>query len=305
MIDVKKVDEMMYRDRYIKHCSKDYDFVWECVRQNKKMLEEAIIVKKDKFNIDDTFNCTAVVEAMLMDYENVNQDVYNKLISLIYSNKDLCRIVLNGAANGGYSFLLFTLFNHNLELSEEMKSYAVDEALNKKGTTRWYQKIEDYMKELDAKGVTDEQTVNLDLDGCSLPVGAKSGCKYLFSMFSGLSEELAHGTGEYDIRYHILRNPNWSLEEKSKLVYQFFVKDDVYDEYLELWEWGIINDKVNYSPDGPLLDKSELYYYTFDDLVNILGNEKDAKWIYDEIEFCRMMHRIRPQEWERDFTLKK
>ena len=35
MIDVKKVDEVMYRDRYIKHCSADYDFVWECIRNNK------------------------------------------------------------------------------------------------------------------------------------------------------------------------------------------------------------------------------------------------------------------------------
>ena len=31
----------------------------------------------------------------------------------------------------------------------------------------------------------------------------------------------------------------------------------------------------------------------------------DAKYLYDEIEFCKMMHQIRPQEWERDFPLKK
>ena len=121
MIDVKKVDEVMYRDRYIKHCYADYEFVWECIRNKKDSLEEAIVVKRDKFDENDTFTHLAIVEAMLMDYENIDKDVYNKLVSLIYSNQDLARIVLNGAANGGYSFLLFTLFNPILRASFSLK----------------------------------------------------------------------------------------------------------------------------------------------------------------------------------------
>lgn len=305
MIDVKKVDEVMYRDRYIKHCYTDYEFVWECIRNKKDALEEAIVVKRDKFDENDTFTHLAIVEAMLMDYENIDMDVYNKLVSLIYSNQDLARIVLNGAANGGYSFLLFTLFNHDLVLTEEMKAFAVNEAMNKIGTSRWYKRREEYSAELVRQGVTDDKTVQMEIDGCVVPMGAKTGCEYLYSMMAGLSEELAHGTGEFDIRYQILRNPNWTREEKEKLVYEFYVKDDVYDEYLELWEWGIINDDVNCRDGVPVLDKSELSYYTYDELLAFFGNEKDAKYLYDEIEFCKMMHQIRPQEWERDFPLKK
>lgn len=305
-MDTKKIDEIMYISRYIKHCNDDYNFVWECIKNNKSILEEAIIVKKDKFVENDIFNCTTIVEAMLMDYESVDEDVYNKLVSLIYSNTDLCRLVLNGAANGGYSFLLYTLFNHNLELTEEMKAFAVKEAMNKIGTSLWYKEKQEYSDLLDSKGITDDITVQMDLDGCVVPIGAKTGSMHLNYMFKCLSEELAHGTGEYDIRYHILRNPNWSVEEKEKLVHEFFVSDNTYDEFLELWEWGIVNDDVNYIDDCmPCLDKSELYYYTLDDLIKIYNNVDTAKYIYDEIEFCRMMHKIRPQQWESAYTLKK
>ena len=298
-----KIDEILYRDKYIKHCKDDYYFVWDIVKNYNNILNESIMVKRDKFNENDTFNHLAIVEAMLVDYDSVDKDIYNKLVSLIYSNTDLARIVLDGAANGGYSFLLYTLFNYNLVLSDEMKEFAVSEAMNKIGTTLWRKKRNEYSKSLDERGVSDDITVNMDIDGCSFPIGAKSGCEHLHYMFSILSDELAHGIGEFDIRYHILRNPNWSTEEKRKLVYDFFESDETYDEFLELWEWGIIND--NYVDNIPCLDKSDLYYYSFSDLVNILGNSDIAKEVYDEINFCKLMHELRPQEWEKEFVLKK
>ena len=304
MISSGKVDEIMYRGRYIKKCQKDYEFVWDCVKRNNPMLEESIVVKRDKFDESDTFTNLAIVEAMLMDYDSVDKDIYRKLVDLIYSNTDLARIVLNGAANGGYSFLLFTLFNHGLVLSEEEKTFAVNEALNKIGTSRWYEMRESYSKELDENGVTDEQTVSMNIDGMDIPIGAKSGCKHLFYMFYSLSDELAHGTGEFDIRYHILRNPNWSIEEKRQLVHEFYVDDSTYDEYLELWEWGIVNDDVNYKGCMSCLDKSDLYYYTLEDLVKIYGSLETAKYIYDEICFCKMMHSIRPQGWQKELSNK-
>ncbi len=305
-MDTFKIDEILYRDRYIKRCYEDYNFVWDIIKNDRNILNKAIEVKRDKFNENDTFTHLAIVELMLINYEDVPSDIYNKLVNLIYSNTDLARIVLDGAANGGYSFLLYTLFNYDLELSQEMKEYAQSEAMNKIGTTLWRKKWREYSSSLDEAGVSDDITVNMNIDGMDLPIGAKSGCEYLHYMFSTLSDELAHGTGEYDIRYHILRNPNWSVDEKEKLVYEFFESQETYDEFLELWEWGIINDYVNYINDCvPCLDKSDLYYYTFEDLCDIYGNADTAKYIYDEIQFCKLMHEIRPQEWEREFVLKK
>lgn len=305
-MDTFKIDEILYRDRYIKHCYEDYNFVWNIIKNDRDILNKAIEVKRDKFNENDTFTHLAIVELMLINYEDVPSDIYNKLVNLIYSNPDLARIVLDGAANGGYSFLLYTLFNYDLELTQEMKEFAQSEAMNKIGTTLWRTKRREYSSFLDEAGVSDDITVNMNIDGMDLPIGAKSGCEYLHYMFSTLSDELAHGTGEYDIRYHILRNPNWSVDEKEKLVYEFFESQETYDEFLELWEWGIINDHVNYINDCvPCLDKSDLYYYTFEDLCDIYGNIDTAKYIYDEIQFCKLMHDIRPQEWEREFVLKK
>jgi hypothetical protein len=305
-MDTFKIDEILYRDRYIKHCYEDYNFVWNIIKNDYDILNKAIEVKRDKFNENDTFTHLAIVELMLINYKDVPKDIYNRLVGLIYSNTDLARIVLNGAANGGYSFLLYTLFNFDLELTQEMKEFAQSEAMNKIGTTLWRKKRREYSSSLDEAGVSDDVTVNMNIDGMDMPIGAKSGCEYLHYMFSTLSDELAHGTGEYDIRYHILRNPNWSVEEKKKLVYEFFESQETYDEFLELWEWGIINDNVNYIDDCvPCLDKSDLYYYTFEDLCNIYGSIDTAKYIYDEIQFCKLMHQIRPQEWECEFVLKK
>ncbi len=305
-MDYAKIDEIIYKDKYIRKCRDDYYFVWKKIKDNRDILSEAIKVKKDKFNESDTFTYNAIVEAMLEHYDSINEDVYNELVNKIYSNTDLARIVLDGAANGGYSFLLYTLFNHELKLTDEMKQFAVSEAMNKIGTTLWRKKRKEFSNSLDEKGITNEETVNMDMDGCVVPIGAKAGCEYLHYMFSTLSDELAHGTGEYDIRYHILRNPNWTREEKQKLVFEFFESDETYDEFLELWEWGIINDNVNYINDCvPCLDKSDLYYYTLDELEDIYGNINTAEYIYEEIQFCKMMHELRPQQWEKEFRLKK
>lgn len=305
-MDYSKIDEIIYKDKYIRKCREDYYFVWNNIKENIDILKEAIIVKKDKFNESDIFTHNAIVEAMLEHYDSIDKEVYNELVNKIYSNTDLARIVLDGAANGGYSFLLYTLFNHDLKLTEEMKKFAVTEAMNKIGTTLWRKKRTEYSKSLDERGITNEETVNMNIDGCNVPIGAKSGCEYLHYMFSTLSDELAHGTGEFDIRYHILRNPNWTREEKQQLVYDFFETDETYDEFLELWEWGIVNDNVNYINDCiPCLDKSDLYYYTLEDLEKIYGNIDTAKYIYEEIQFCKLMHELRPQQWEMEYRLKK
>ena len=60
---------------------------------------------------------------------------------------------------------------------------------------------------------------------------------YMASVFASLSNTQAHGRGDFDIRYWILRNSNWTSKEKQKLIMDFWADDDVYDEVLEQWEW--------------------------------------------------------------------
>lgn len=302
MVDIEKLDDELYRSRYGRPRVGDYNEIWERIKSNPEVLQEAVQVRRDKFDQYDTVKGLAICDAMLRDYKSVDEASYNNLINSIYTNPDIARIVLEGASNGGCSFLLMSLCNPKLKLTEEQKAFAVNEAMNKIGTIRWQQREKDFSKRLDDIGVSDDDTYFINIDGCINPIGQKSGSQYMNYMFSSLSKTQAHGVGEFDIRYHILRNPNWSLEEKQKLIMDFWCDDEAYDECLEQWEWGIVNGSDN---SMLLLDKSDLYEYTYDMLKKFYGDKETTDRMWNEIQFCRQMHELRPMQWELGTLSKK
>ncbi len=113
-----------------------------------------------------------------------------------------------------------------------------------------------------------------------------------------------HGSSTFDIHYQILRNPNWSIWEKQKLVMDFWDKDEDYDERLEDWEWDVTNDRANYQGNNfPPFDKYELFnVYTYDMLSKIHQDKATTDRIWEEMEFCKLMHILRPQQWEKEVT---
>lgn len=306
MVDIEKLDYVLYKSIYVKPRVGDYNEIWSRIKNNSEVLREAVQVKRDKFDEHDIVKGLTICDSMLIDYNSVDKVAYNNLINSIYTNTDIARIVMDGASNGGCSFLLMSLWNHNLKLTEEQKAFAVNEAMNKIGTTRWQQGIEELSKKLDDMGITDDNTTFIDIDGCINPIGQKTGSQYMNHIFSTLSITQAHGIGEFDIRYHIIRNPNWSLNEKRKLIVDFWCDNETYDEYLEQWEWGVINDFTNFK-DNPIfqLEKNDLYEYSYDILLKFYGNKEITDRIWDEIQFCKQMHKLRPQQWELEFTPKK
>ena len=298
MVDIDKIDHKLYRIIYIeKNRTKFLEF-WNEIRQNDNILKEAIKFCKDRFNNDSVKSLT-ICEQILYDYENVNKEIYQELINLIYTNKNIARIVIDGASNGGYSYLLISLFNFDLKLTEEQKMFAIDEAMNKIGTTRFVELENQLSKKLDDMGIDNEKTVYLDFGGSINPIGEKSGVQYINYMTTSLGREQAHGHGDFDIRYHILRNPNWTLEEKQKLIMDFWYDAEMYSEYLEKWEWGIVNDSVNYKGE-PIsqLEPFLLYYYTYDELLKFYNDKKTTDRIWDEIQFCKQMHQLRPHKYK-------
>ena len=271
MVDIEKLDDELYKSIYGNPRVGNYNEIWSKIKSNPDILREAVQIKRDKFNENDIVKGLTICDSMLKNYQSVDAVAYNNLINSIYTNKDIARIVIDGASNGGYSFLLMSLWNHNLKLTKEQKDFAVDEAMNKIGTTRWQQSEEDFSKKLDEEGITDNNTTFINVDGCTNPIGEKAKTKYMNYMFSSLSKTQAHGIGEFDIRYHILRNPNWSVEEKQKLIMDFWYDDEEYDEYLEQWEWNIVNDTANYKGDIiTQFDRDYLYDYSYIDLLYCL-----------------------------------
>lgn len=306
MINIDKIDEELYCSFYIVPNIGDYNKIWSSIKSDLNVLRKAIEIKRNKWDSADILNGPTIANFMLLDYENIDKKVYDELINYIYTNKAIARLVVDGASNGGYSFLLLSLSNDNLKLTEEQKQFAVNEAMNKIGTTRYKKIQEDYSCMLEKMGIDDSITVNIDIDGCISPIGLKTKNEYFSYIFSSLSDTQAHGCGAFDIRYYILRNPNWSIEEKQKLVMDFWYDDKVYETYLNDWEWSIVNDSVNYNNDNILLfPKDDLYDYSYNLLLRFYGDEKIADRIWKEIEFCRLMHDLRPQQWEKEFKNNK
>jgi len=237
MEDFKKIDDKLY---YAKYCDKNVDNaeeIWNSIKNNRELLEWAIKPTKDKFGERELVNGLAICEDILINYACVDKEIYQKLVDLIYSNKQIARIVLNGYSNGGYSYLLMTLFNPNLKLTKEQKRFAVEEAMNKIGTTKYKKSEKKYSKELEKNGITDDITTIIDIDGSINPIGAKAKGLYINFLFSKLSDTQAHGRGEFDIRYWILKNSNWTMKEKEKLINDFWENDEAYDEILDQWGW--------------------------------------------------------------------
>ena len=302
MKNYEKIENDFYLSKHniLESNNNDVISMWNKIKQNNELLYWAIKPVKNRFQ-KYIVNGLSICETMLIDYESIDKTIYQQLINLIYSNKEIARIVQTGYSNGGYSYLLMSLFNPELKLTEDQKKFAVSEAMNKIGTTKYKKEKNNYLKSLESKGITDDDTTVINIDGIN-PIGEKTKNEYIYNLFNSMSDSQAHGTGDFDIRYWILRNHNWNLSEKQELIMEFFSDDDVYDEKLDQWEWAIINDNCNYKDDLVITrDKSELYNYSYNDLLKLYGDKKEANRIFEEINFCKQMHKLRPQQWELDY----
>lgn len=116
-----------------------------------------------------------------------------------------------------------------------------------------------------------------------------------YAVEEAMFHRMSHGGGVYDLRYQILRNFNWSLEEKRKLVYDFY--EDEYDFMLHLdaFERKVIRHSANFGKNNiSLMELDKIYDYNLTDLENKYQDSVVAVEVFDEINFCRMLHQIRP-----------
>lgn len=138
MLDFKKMENEFYLVRYgvedysydsLKKANKIQE-IWHKIKEHPEVLKWAVQIKRNKWNNGDIVNGLSISDAILTDYKNVDQTAYNELIKSIYENTDIARISLSGLSDkGGCSFLLMSLWNHDLKLNETQKSFAVSEAM--------------------------------------------------------------------------------------------------------------------------------------------------------------------------------
>lgn len=303
---MKKIDVLeneLYGCIYTIPRLKNYDKIWSKISSDKEILKEAITITRDKFDERDTVIAPTICDSILFNHEEVDRDIYETLVKAIYSNRDIARTVMDGASNGGNSFLLMTLWNQNLKLTEEQKAFAVDEAMNKIGTVRYQNNRDEYNKALKNKGINDKMTINIP--DTNIPIGLETYYMRINYLASLLSTTQAHGKGEFDIRFWILRSPNWSNLEKEKLVHDFWYDEEDFKTCLIEWESAIINDPVNFKDSEFLFETFDIYECTYQMLLEFYKDKETADRIWDEIEFCKTMRKLREVSNKKEFVPKK
>ena len=299
MVNIKEIDDKLYVALFIKKNSDDSAKIWSEIKDSEEILREAIKVTKNKYG-EDTLVGTAICNCMLLDYSKVDENIYKELVNTIYSNQRIARLVLDGYSNGGNSFLLMTLWNHNLKLTEEQKAFAVSEAMNKIGTTKSLKQDEEYSKKLDEQGITNKMTAIIGFGREANPIGEKAGCEYMHFMFQSMDDSQAHGIGAFDIRFQILRNPNWTIEEKKILINEFYHDDETYEDYLDEWCWEIINHNLYREGYSFVLENWYLFDYTYDDILDLSQSREIADEVWQEINFCKMIEKLRMPSWKKE-----
>ena len=111
----------------------------------------------------------------------------------------------------------------------------------------------------------------------------------------------SHGFRTYDIRYWILKNPNWSYDEKQSLIKRFWPDPKEFDTFVETLEFNILNDDVNV--DNEDFDFCQKYDYTLGELENMYGSREEAERIMAEIDFCRRLRIMMTPEGRKQATL--
>lgn len=290
---LEKLENDLYKARYI---DKDYvkrQSIWNEIKEDKGLLRLAIEVVKDKFGKRDTFRANAVTECILLNPEVVDKEIYQELVDKIYSSTDLARIVLDGASNGGYSFLLYTIQNDDLELTEEQREFALSEAMNKRGTLKSEKVTLDYEAKLDGLEITDDKTIPIPGIG---PCGAKTANLFLASICNRISDTQAHGFGDYDIRYYILKNHNFE-DKFDRLIFDFYSNAKRYDGLVDMWECDIVDMCRPNGNSEPVVYVDEVMYITPEELYERLP-KAIAEKVIKEIAFIKRIHEARPLQYE-------
>ena len=235
MVDIEELDRDLYMSWFTNKDITDKNQIWNSIKDNNEILKEAIEVERNKWDTANTLKGIVVAHFILANFDSVDREIYDSLVHIIYNDVDIARIVVDGAANGGFSFLLLTLMNPELKLTEKQKEFAINEAMNKVGTVKCEKRQEEYLKKLESIGITDDMNGEVDIKGIGkISIGAKTKQEYFNSLMISLDNTQAHGVGCFDIRYHILKNDNWSYDEKKVLVMDFWADQEDYDRSLEV-----------------------------------------------------------------------
>ena len=287
---IEQLDKQLYRYWYFVPRENEVNKIWNHILNNIELQKEAITIVKDVNGLD-TVKAPTICHRMLMYYQNVNEEVYHELIQEIYSHVDIARTAVEGdKVSGGLSFLLLSLKNNSLKLTEEQKAFAVDEALNRSDSKRSQEEIIAFEQKLEKNNISDFQP-----DPAKPIVTEKMKLNLRYCMNKLALNSNIHGYVPFDIRYYILKNPNWTDEEKKALINEFWYSDAIFQDYLNAWEENIIDSIytfTNLCEDETT--KEELLSLEYEDLLNLTNNKETISLlIVGDLKALKEIYKLR------------
>ena len=122
-------------EREYHYASKDLSYnnpkiFWNTfIKNDKNLLKWATSFLGEKNKDKEVVNGPFISLGILLNYKDIDEDVYYEFIDLIYSNLDVARTNIDD----NLSYLLLSLWNKDIKLNEKQKEFAVNEALNNDG----------------------------------------------------------------------------------------------------------------------------------------------------------------------------
>ncbi|MCR5788157.1 MAG: hypothetical protein K6G37_03645, partial [Bacilli bacterium] len=95
---------------------------------------------------------------------------------------------------------------------------------------------------------------------------------------------------EYDVRYEILRNPNWTTQEKIDIAKSLYDSEENFESYLDAWFDDFACSMRDSNNEVVNLDVRFLFQYNYWELENIFQAKHLARSVQKEIKFFDEMN---------------
>lgn len=102
-----------------------------------------------------------------------------------------------------------------------------------------------------------------------------------------------HGIGIFDIRFKILKNQSFSLQEKENLFLLFYPDDEIKIDILAELEWEAARELGIASYEK---DYDDIYILTEEDTKNIINDENKYSKIISKINLCKFIKSKIPED---------
>lgn len=239
-----------------------------------------------------------IKEYLLESYISIFEKVY------FSSNNNLRNKMWNKIKNN-YTILDYATQTNNKNFKSNIIAYEILKDLNLR-ETEIYKKIVNLIfknKELSKLKIKSNSFLSTALENRNLLLSKEQkqflifeaeNCPHTEKYYQEkrTDETYTHGYGFRDLRYKILKNKSFTIQEKTNLFIFFYPDNEIKIDILNDFEWeiakqlGIANEK----------DYSGIYHLEEKDIMDKLKNEELTKEIIDKINLCKNIYSKIPDE---------